>query len=97
PTDELLDIARHVMIRNGQPVLVMPGAGLTTAATVSYAPQSTHEARYDATRLGIAGRALGGLVFTGVTRTAEVDDWVLDAHPPFEGQVRGSPAVVTSL
>lgn len=98
PTDELIDIARNITIRNGRPVLATPGAlGLTVAATVPYTAQSTHEARYDATRLGVAGRALGGLVFTGVAQTAEVDDWALLAHPSFEGQVRGSPAVVTSL
>lgn len=98
PTDELTDIARHVVIRDRRPVLQMPGAGLTTAATVPFTPPATYTVRYDSARgLGPAGRALGGLVFTGVAQTAVVDDWILDTHPSFVGQVRGAPAVTTSL
>lgn len=98
PTDELTDIASHVVIRNRRPVLQMPGAGLASAATVPFMPPKTYTVRYDAARgFGAAGRALGGLVFTGVAQTAVLDEWILAAHPSFVGQVRGTPAVATSL
>ena len=87
-------LAGGIHIRHGRPTL--PSASPYRTATVPARPTVVREVRYDARRLGDAGRALGGLVFTGVARTAQVDDWMLSTATPAR-HVGGHTAVVTSL
>jgi hypothetical protein len=89
-------LRRFVHISHGRPV-VRGLAGYRLTVTVPAEPVVTREIRYDAGQLGAAGEVLGGLVFTGVTRTGALDDWIVAGQPPQSGTVDGAPAVVTTI
>ena len=94
PPDELLGIARDVVIAERLPQLT----GTSThrvSATVPSTSTVLREVRYGASDLGPDGALLGGLVYTGVTRTGELDAAVLSDQAEPAGTVWGFRAVVT--
>jgi hypothetical protein len=89
-------LRRYVRIRDGRPV-VRESDAYPVTVTVPAEPTLVREIRYDAGQLGPAGQVLGGLVFTGVTRTGALDDWLVSQQPDLSGDVGGVPAVVTPI
>lgn len=56
-----------------------------------------HEVWYDSATLGLAGEALGGLVYTGITDSGRFDRWVASTGAEPSGSVWGVPAYVSPV